>query len=102
MISIYRTAAITLVCTMALVLVIHWPDYAVMNAPAFIGSFIGTTVGMWGLSGAFMLFAKRESKIWVWLTALVVMAGLIWYQQLEQRKEGWKMLPNGVRYLPKR
>lgn len=102
MISPYRTAAMTLVCTMSLVLVIHWPEYAVMNTPAFMGSFIGTTLGLWALSGVFMLFAKRESKIWVWLTALVVMAGLIWYQQLEQRKEGWKTLPNGVRYLPKR
>ena len=102
MISIYRTAAITLVCTMALVLVIHWPEYAVMNAPAFMGSFIGTTVGMWGFSGAFMLFAKPENKIWFWMMALLTLAGLTWWGEMEKRKEGWKTLPNGVRYLPKR
>lgn len=95
MTSIYRTATVALLCSMLFALVINWPEYARMQAPAFIGSFIGGTLGLWGFSGVFMVFAKPENKIWIWLVVLTLVGGVSWIGKLEDRKSGWRPLPGG-------
>ena len=99
--SIYQTAAITFGLALACTGLIHWNEYVRMSVPEFLGSALGGTIGLWGLSGIAALCSKPENKRLNWIIVMLILGALIWFNvrpRANDEANEWHETKSGNKY----
>lgn len=63
-------------------LMLNYGAYRLLSAPAFIGSWLGASLGCWGIGGVSLFFSRAETAKRNWAITMVVMTCFDWYGRL--------------------
>ena len=62
----------------ALPLATHWSPWQSLSVPAFLGTWFGTSLSLWGLSGIAIMLSRRETAAKNWAACMVILAAINW------------------------
>ncbi len=79
-------AAIAFLVAAALTFILNCDSYLRMNVPAFIGSFLGGTLGLWALGGITIFLSSQQNLLRNWLLTIAIIAFFNWYGSHRSRK----------------